>query len=76
MFSVHYFHVKAHQDDKMAFDKLSRKSQLNCICNHLAKQCLSEGAIKWKRGSQLFPLEPIENIYMSCKLSSETGTLL
>jgi hypothetical protein len=29
-FSVHYSHVKAHQDNTAAFDKLSRKSQLNC----------------------------------------------
>jgi hypothetical protein len=68
--------VKAHQDDKTAFNKLSRKSQLNCICNHLAKQRLSEEAIKRKGGSQLFPLEPIRIFIGSAKLSSETGPLL
>ena len=36
-FTLHYLHVKAHQDENVAFDKLSRKLQLNCICNHLAK---------------------------------------
>ncbi len=40
-FSTHYSHVKAHQDNKTAFHKLSRESQLNCICDHFAKQCLS-----------------------------------
>ncbi len=60
----------------MAFNKLSRKSQLNCICNHLAKQCLSEEAIEWKGGSQLFPLEPIRIFIGAAKLSSETGPLL
>ncbi len=28
MFSIHYSHVKVHQDDKMLFDRLSRGSQL------------------------------------------------
>jgi hypothetical protein len=37
IFTLYYSHVKAHQDDNTTFDKLSRKSQLNCICNHLAK---------------------------------------
>jgi hypothetical protein len=76
MFSVHYSHIKVHQDDTTAFDKLSWKLQLNCICNHLTKQCLNDGVIKPKGGSQLFPLEPI-GIFMGAeKLSSETGPLL
>jgi hypothetical protein len=76
MFSVHYSNVKAHQDDKTAFNKLSRKYQLNCICDHLAKQCLSEEAIEQKGGSQLFPLEPTRIFIGAAKLSSETGPLL
>ncbi len=40
-FTLHYSHVKAHQDENVAFDKLSRKLQLNCICDHLAKQHIS-----------------------------------
>ncbi len=68
MFSVHYSHLKAHQDNKTAFNKLSRKSQLNCICDHLAKQRLSEEAIKRKGGSQLFPLEPIGIFIGAAKL--------
>ncbi len=75
-FSNHCSQVKAHQDDKTAFDKLSRKSQLNCICDHLAKKRLSEEAIKQKGGSQLFPLEPIRIFIGAAKLSSETGPLL
>ncbi len=39
--TLDYSHVKAHQDENVAFDKLSRKLQLNCICNHLAKQQIS-----------------------------------
>ena len=41
-FSVHFSHIKAHQDNRTSFNKLSRKAQLNCICDHLAKQCVGE----------------------------------
>ncbi len=37
-FTVHYRHVRAHQDDSTPFKNLSRKAQLNCICDHTAKQ--------------------------------------
>jgi hypothetical protein len=37
-FTTYYSHIKAHQDDNASFKKLSRKAQLNCICNHAAKQ--------------------------------------
>jgi hypothetical protein len=37
-FTTFYLHIKAHQDDNESFDKLSQKAQLNCICNHAAKQ--------------------------------------
>ncbi len=43
-FSVHFSHIKAHQDDKTSFDKLSWKAQLNCICDHLAKQRVGEAS--------------------------------
>jgi hypothetical protein len=59
MFSIHYSHVKAHQDNTTSFNKLSRSSQLNCICNHLAKQRLADGVLELKGGNKLFLLEPI-----------------
>jgi hypothetical protein len=37
-FTMYYLHVKAHQDDRELFSNLSRKAQLNCICDHAAKQ--------------------------------------
>ncbi len=37
-FTTYYLHIKAHQDDNASFNKLSRKAQLNCICDHAAKQ--------------------------------------
>jgi hypothetical protein len=33
-FIMYYSHVKAHQDDNKFFENLSRKAQLNCICDH------------------------------------------
>ncbi len=75
-FSINYSHVKAHQDDTTPFKKLSRSLQLNCICDHLAKQRLSDGEAEPKGGSQLFPLEPIGIFVGGEKLSSEAGPLL
>ncbi len=71
-----YSHVKAHQDDKTLFDRLSRSSQLNCMCDHLAKQRLSDGKPEPKGSHLLFPLEPIGITVGGEKLSSETGHLL
>jgi hypothetical protein len=51
--------VKAHQNDNVTFDKLSRKLQLNCICDHLAKQRISNLAQLQQRGNYLFPLKEI-----------------
>jgi hypothetical protein len=75
-FNVHYSHVRAHQDDNTLFNKLSRSSQLNCICDHLAKQCLSDGEFEPRGSRLLFPLEPIGITVRGEKLSSETGDLL
>ena len=58
-FSVHYPHIKVHQDDIISFDKLTRKTQLNCICNHLVKQRIGKSARLKHQASSLFPLEPI-----------------
>ncbi len=37
-FTTHYSHVAAHQDNKISFANLGQKVQLNCICDHTAKQ--------------------------------------
>ncbi len=68
--------MKAHQDDTTPFKKLSRSLQLNCICDHLAKQRLSDGEAEPKERSQLFPLEPIGIFVGGEKLLSEAGPLL
>ncbi len=68
--------MKAHQDDNVAFDKLSQKLQLNCICNHLAKQHISNLVQQQQRNNSLFPLEPIGVFIKGAKLSSDTGQLI
>jgi hypothetical protein len=41
LFTTHYLHIKAHQDNQKLFSKLSRKAQLNCICNHASRQWIA-----------------------------------
>jgi hypothetical protein len=75
-FTLHYRHVRAHQDDGTLFKNLSRKAQLNCICDHIAKQRI---AIDWSesgRSGRMFPLEPIGMFSQGEKLTSNTGKLL
>ncbi len=72
-FTLHYSHVKAHQDDNVAFNKLNRKSQLNCICDHLAKQRISNSAQLQQQDNPIFPLEPFGIFIKGAKLSSDTG---
>ncbi len=45
-FVTYYSHIKAHQDDQMAFKNLSRKAQLNCICNHAVKYRIAKDGIE------------------------------
>jgi hypothetical protein len=58
-FTTYYSDIKAHQDDNMSFDKLSRKAQLNCICDHRAKQRIKTDRTEGAISGQMFPLEPI-----------------
>ena len=58
-FTIHYLHVKAHQDDSMSFTNLSRQAQLNCICNHIAKQRIAIDGPGCGTSGRMFPLEPI-----------------
>ncbi len=58
-FTTYYSHIKAHQDDNASFDKLSRKAQLNCICDHAAKQRLVTNGMEDIAQGGLFPLESV-----------------
>jgi hypothetical protein len=72
-FTMHYLHIKGDQDDNTTFAQLSRKAQLNCICNHAAKQRIMIDGAEGPVLSCLFPLEPIGLFVDGKKVMSETG---
>ncbi len=72
-FTTYYLHIIAHQDDNASFKKLSRKSQLNCICNHAAKQRLVSNDIDDIAQGGLFLLELVGNFVGTKKMTSDTG---
>jgi hypothetical protein len=75
-FILYYSHVKAHQDDNKSFKNLSRKAQLNCICNHTAKQQIVIDGKEGPMTGRMFPLKPIGIFIKGEKLTSETGDQL
>ena len=75
-FTTHYRHVRAHQDDTKAFKDLGRLAQLNCICDHTAKQRIAADGSGHRQPGSLFPLEPIGMFVQGEKLTSDTGNLL
>ncbi len=75
-FTIHYLHVKAHQDDSTSFTNLSRQAQLNCICDHTAKQCIAIDRPGSGTSGRMFPLEPIGMFIQGKKLISNTNKLL
>jgi hypothetical protein len=72
-FTTHYSHIRAHQDDSTTFAQLRRKAQLNCICNHAAKQRIAIDGANGPVPSQMFPLESISIFVNGEKMTSETG---
>jgi hypothetical protein len=72
-FTTYYSHIKAHQDDNISFKKLSRKAQLNCICNHAAKQRLVSDGIDDIAQGELFPLESVGVFVGTKKMTLDTG---
>lgn len=73
-FTLLYSHVKAHQDDSADFNSLSRKSQLNCVCDYAAKEDIRTTSISdHLPKSQPFPLEPICMFVGGEKMTSDTG---
>jgi hypothetical protein len=72
-FTMYYLHVKAHQDDKDSFSKLSRKAQLNSICNHATKVRISADGMEATAFCKMFPLEPVRIFVGRQKTTSETG---
>jgi hypothetical protein len=72
-FTTYSSHVKAHQDDKDLFSKLSRKAQLNCICDHVAKVRIVADGIEMATPCRMFPLKTIGLFVGGQKMTTETG---
>jgi hypothetical protein len=72
-FTTYCLHIKAHQDDNASFDKLSRKAQLNCICDHAVKQQLVTNGMEDIAQGGLFPLESVGVFVGTKKMTSDTG---
>ncbi len=72
-FTTYYSHIKAHQDGKMSFNKLSRKAQLNCMCDHAVKQRIATDGTDGAKSSGMFPLEPVGLFIGDKKMTSNTG---
>ncbi len=70
-FTTHYLHMKAHQDDNTTFAQLSRKVQLNCICDHAAKQRIAIDGAEGPVLSRMFPLKLIGLFVDSKKMTLE-----
>ncbi len=72
-FTTYYLHIKAHQDDNPSFDKLTRKAQLNCICDHAAKQRLVTNGMEDIAQGGLFQLELVGVFVGTKKMTLDTG---
>jgi hypothetical protein len=57
----------------MSFSKLSRKVQLNCICNHAAKQRIATDGKDGTKSPGMFLLEPVGLFIRDNKMMSDTG---
>jgi hypothetical protein len=63
-----YSHVRAHQDDRLGYNALSRPSQLNCSTDFNAKKALRDIQPMNLPRQNAFPLEPV------CALSKSQWT--
>jgi hypothetical protein len=72
-FTMYYLHIKAHQDNNVSFSKLSRKVQLNCICNHAVKQRIATNGKDSTKSRGMFPLEPVSLLIGDNKMTSDIG---
>ena len=75
-FSLHYCHVKAHQDDDIDFNLLSIPAQLNCRMDAKAKQAILDLDKDNLPRQENFPLEPVAVYAGEEKLTSSTSAHL
>jgi hypothetical protein len=75
-FTTYYSHVKVHQDDSVSSANQSQKTQLNCICNHTAKQQIAINRLDSPALGRMFLLESIGMFVKGEKMTSDTGEQL
>jgi hypothetical protein len=71
-----FSHVKAHQDDRKGWDEMERQAQMNCGCDHGAKDKIFETVEQGIQRQQEFPLEPLALFIAGEKVTTESGSLI
>jgi hypothetical protein len=72
-FVMYYSHIKAHQDNQTSFQNLSRKAQLNCICDHAATFRIAKDGTKKLEPGKMFPFKSVGVFIQGEKMTSDTG---
>ena len=75
-FACSYSHVKAYQDDDMAYHYFSRPYQLNCIMDDHANKVIWGLEEMPFPDQEIFPLEPVAIFVGDEKMTSNTGDSL
>ena len=75
-FGFDYSHVRAHQDDDIAYHLLSRPAQLNCIADIHAKRVIWGLDGDELPPQEVFPLESVAVFVGAEKMTSDTGDSL
>jgi hypothetical protein len=73
-FVTYYSHIKAHQDNNTSFNQLSRKAQLNCICDHVTKYRIAKDGTEKSEPGKMVPLEPVGVFVQGGKMMPDTGS--
>jgi hypothetical protein len=76
LFTCLYSHVRAHQDDKMVYQDISRPLQLNCSMDFNAKRVLLDIQPMNEPHQNAFPLEPVCAFAGPTKLTANMGKYL
>ncbi len=72
-FLLTFSHVKAHQDDKQDYGKLSWDAQLNCQMDYLVKIVILKVLATQDEQTKCFPLEPVCVLLKKNKVTSDKG---
>jgi hypothetical protein len=75
-FGLTYSHVRAYQDDEVAYNLLSHPAQLNCLVDHEAKEVVWGLAGEELPPQEVFPLEPVAVFVGEEKMTSDTSDAL